>query len=273
MNEEALRDMKSQISAYKEKGIHGAAKRLEGQLEFIEQNLVNSIQKKLDKLTSQPLKYESRLNRAMGELRNIERHSCILDIPSAGPDNVEDQHDHCLKIYRTLSEIKSDVESVIKTGRKVCEDKTSLHSQMLTKKIDTLKNLYNSLGENVTQCKIVLEGLIGLKRTIEENLGRIENWMNFHESNRDSIESPQRDSDDDHNLSLKDVMELFGKCDELVDEYKQTCDAVHLQAIVDRIDELKMHFSRISNADAVKLLNETKSTLQNLDTISIENLR
>lgn len=95
-NEDVLHDMKTQIATYKEMGIHAAALRLEGQLDFIEQNLFKSIQKKLEKLTSQPVKFESRLNRAMGELRNVERNSCILDVSSAGPTSVEDQLQHCL---------------------------------------------------------------------------------------------------------------------------------------------------------------------------------
>lgn len=92
--------MKSQIATYKEMGIHAAAVRLEGQLEFIEQNLFNSIQKKLEKLTSQPVKFESRLNRAMAELRVVERNSCILDVTSAGPATVDDQLEHCLVSLR-----------------------------------------------------------------------------------------------------------------------------------------------------------------------------
>lgn len=91
--------MKTQIATYKEMGIHAAALRLEGQLDFIEQNLFTSIQKKLENLTSQPVKFESRLNRAMGELRNVERNSCILDVSSAGPATVDDQFQHCLVRY------------------------------------------------------------------------------------------------------------------------------------------------------------------------------
>lgn len=40
--------------------------------------------------------FEGRLNRALGELRNVERNSCILDVLSAGPSNVQDQFQHCL---------------------------------------------------------------------------------------------------------------------------------------------------------------------------------
>lgn len=43
--------------------------------------------------------------------------------------------------------------------------------------------------------------------------------------------------------------------------------------VIYRIDELKEKFSKISNGDAVKMLNEMKSTLQNLDTIPLSTLR
>lgn len=51
---------------------------------------------KLSSFTSPQAAFETRLNRAVGELRNVERNSCILDVQSAGPSNVQDQCQHCV---------------------------------------------------------------------------------------------------------------------------------------------------------------------------------
>lgn len=51
---------------------------------------------KLGSFTSPQAAFETRLNRAVGELRNVERNSCILDVQSAGPSNVQDQCQHCV---------------------------------------------------------------------------------------------------------------------------------------------------------------------------------
>lgn len=47
------------------------------------------------------------------------------------------------RFYQILSEIKSEVESVIKTGRKLVEEKSLPHQY--TAQLDTLKELYNKV--------------------------------------------------------------------------------------------------------------------------------
>lgn len=47
------------------------------------------------------------------------------------------------RFYQTLSEIKSEVENVIKTGRKLVEERSV--SQQYTEKLDMLKELYNKV--------------------------------------------------------------------------------------------------------------------------------
>lgn len=90
--------MKTQIIEYKQIGKMEAANRLQEQVNLIEEHF-QSVQQKLEKFTSPIAGFESRLNRAMGELRNVERSSCVLDISSAGPLNVEDQLQHCMVCY------------------------------------------------------------------------------------------------------------------------------------------------------------------------------
>lgn len=53
------------------------------------------------------------------------------------------------KFYRTMSEIKSDVEYVIKTGRQIVEKKQIDFPGTLTSQIDAVKQQYNRLGGQV----------------------------------------------------------------------------------------------------------------------------
>lgn len=87
--------MKIEVEQYQQKGKNEAANRLNDQVLLLENRFI-ACQDKLGQFTSLQASFESRLNRALGELRNVERSSCILDVLSAGPSNVQDQFEHCL---------------------------------------------------------------------------------------------------------------------------------------------------------------------------------
>lgn len=80
-NHQSLEEMNSQIDLYKDKNKFEAAKRLEQQMDLL-QSRFESCKHKLRRFTSPQSGFESRLNRAMGELRNIERSAIVLDISS-----------------------------------------------------------------------------------------------------------------------------------------------------------------------------------------------
>ncbi|KAJ6635992.1 Dystrophin, isoforms A/C/F/G/H, partial [Pseudolycoriella hygida] len=285
-NEELLKDMHEEVKSHQQKGKQEAAHRLQEQVDLLQHEdwtgfvgpddisliLISqpfvadgfserflSCKDKLSSFTSPQAAFETRLNRAVGELRSVERNSCILDVQSAGPSNVQDQCQHCLKMYRTLSEIKPEIESVIKTGRKICEDRTTKNPKKLSQSIDALKHLYNALGEHVTQSKNILEKLLKLANGIEDNINGIDKWL------------------EDSNKDLKHICEiekLLEQCNRMYDEYKESCDAIYLEEVREKIDELETKFSVHSNKGSLlKKLREMSSTLQNLDSISLDTLR
>lgn len=55
-----------------------------------------------------------------------------------------------------MSEIKPEVEYVIKTGRQVVEKKQVDHPQKLTAELDTTKHTYNELGTQVRRNRLSL---------------------------------------------------------------------------------------------------------------------
>ncbi|XP_037038480.1 dystrophin, isoforms A/C/F/G/H isoform X6 [Bradysia coprophila] len=257
-NEELLKDMHAEVKSHQQKGKQEAAHRLQEQVNLLEERFL-ACKDKLSSFASPQAAFETRLNRAVGELRNVERNSCILDVQSAGPSNVQDQYHNCVKMYRTLSEIKPEIETVIKTGRKVCEDRSTKNPKKLSQSIDALKHLYNALGEHITQSKSVLEKLSKLSNAIDDNVSGIEKWLN--DSNKDL-------------KSVGEIEKLLEQCNRMYDEYKLSCNPTYLEEVREKIDELEAKFSVHSNKGTLmKKLNEMKNTLQNLDSISLESLR
>lgn len=164
-------------------------------------------------------------------------------------------------MYRTLSEIKSEIESVIKTGRKVCEDKATKNPKKLGLSIDALKHLYNALGEHVTQSKNILERLLKMSTAMQMNFERIERLLDEHRAATTGGD-------------VTEVELLLNQCQALYDEYQVTCEPTYLEEARVRIDDFSQQYLQISNSDAtVKQLTELKSTLHNLDNISLNKLR
>lgn len=279
-NEKVLNEMKEEVEMYQQKGKTEAAARLRDQVELLEERFQAS-QTKLNAFTSPQANFEGRLNRAMGELRAVERSSCILDVASAGLNNIQDQYKHCLKMYRTLSEIKSEIETVIKTGRKLCEDKTTKYSKKLTISIDALKYLYNSLGEHVTHAKITLERLLRIATALQTNISTIERWLMIYTT----MEMPDQAANDVPQkftgtndptivlLSNDQIGSMIEKCNVMYGEYAEICDPIYLEELHAKIESLSQRFIKVTVNDVEKDLLEIKSTLQNLDNISIDTLR
>lgn len=94
-NEQLLNVMRQEVDAHHVNGKVEASNRLREQVNLLE-NQFQTCQKRFQRLTAPHAGFESRLNHALGELRGVERSSCILDVVSAGPSNVQDQYQHCL---------------------------------------------------------------------------------------------------------------------------------------------------------------------------------
>lgn len=100
-NEQLLNVMRQEVDTHQANGKLEASNRLREQVNLLE-NQFQACQTKFNRFTAPHAGFESRLNRALGELRGVERSSCILDVVSAGPSNVQDQYQHCLVIRQNL---------------------------------------------------------------------------------------------------------------------------------------------------------------------------
>ncbi|CAH2053925.1 unnamed protein product, partial [Iphiclides podalirius] len=159
----------------------GAA-RMQHQLQLVQRQL-DELERRLGAgpwgaAASSPL--EARLHLAQAALREVQLAAAALP-PAApappDPDAVRAQLRNCLKLYRTLSEIKSEVESIIKSGRKAAEERAVAEPQELSKRIDALKELYNKLGAQITEAKTRLEGALLAARELQSDLQALTGWL------------------------------------------------------------------------------------------------
>lgn len=165
-------------------------------------------------------------------------------------------------MYRTLSEIKSEIETVIKTGRKVCEDRSTKSPKKLGLSIDALKHLYNALGEHVTQSKQMLERLLKMATALADNIVRIEQLLMVEPESADAKASTNSQID-----------ALLVQSNAIYDQYRKTCEATYLEDVRRKLDALTTRFYKGANVEVIKQLAEHKATLHNLDTISLDKLR
>ncbi|XP_043280609.1 dystrophin, isoforms A/C/F/G/H isoform X2 [Venturia canescens] len=285
-----LDEMMSQIEEYKASGKHEAASRLQEQMTLIEQKFTE-VQKKFDRFRS-PTNLEPRLSRALRELRGIEEATCLLELASEDPEAIEGQLKHCLRFYQTLSEIKSEIESIIVSGRKLVDDKNVSEPEKLTKRIDTLKKLYNKLGLEITESKAILEMALELSRDMYKHM----TYINM------SVDSINKELDTQKNMpelpvnaiyvkeTLTEVIprlnvvkdKLFG-CHE---EFTKLCDRMYLEQLKDKMSDVVGRLASTErrlrvcsgvedepNVDEINAwLLQMEEKLDNLDTMPTEQL-
>lgn len=261
--------MKKQVETYKAHGKIEAANRYQDQINLLEDRFKHC-QEKLDRFTSPQAIFENKLTRAISDLRNVERSCCVLDIASAGSQNVHDQYQHCLKLYRTLSEIKPEIESIIKSGRQICNDPQTKDAKKLGTRIDTLKHLYNSLGDTVTTSKNGLEKIIRLLTSFNQSIEMVVKWTGKQKHDRLENNNHVIDSS-----SIIEIQNELRKCHEIFDEYKTMVDAAYLADISDRLNLIDREFnSEFQNFDGDrKALTDMLQTLENVDQVSHEALQ
>ncbi|KAI8437244.1 hypothetical protein MSG28_011630 [Choristoneura fumiferana] len=80
------------------------------------------------------------------------------------------------KLYRALSEIKAEVETVIKQGRRAAEE-GGAGAEGLSARVDALKELYNRLGACVTAGKARLEAALLTARELQGDAAALDAWL------------------------------------------------------------------------------------------------
>lgn len=83
----------------------------------------------------------------------------LTELASSEKEGIEGQLNHATCIINALSDIKPEIENVIKMGRKIVESEATLQDkENLSKKIDALKKDFNDTGSEVKMARY-LEGI------------------------------------------------------------------------------------------------------------------
>jgi len=123
--------------------------------------------------------YEPRLSRVSRQLRDIRGKVCLTELASCSREEIKGKLHHARCIYNALSDIKPEVENVIKMGRKIVasEEETVEDRTVLTKKIDELKGDFNDIGAQITEAKKCLERALDLAEEMEANEASLKEWL------------------------------------------------------------------------------------------------
>ncbi|XP_043191291.1 dystrophin-like [Amphibalanus amphitrite] len=203
--ERLLRQLSEQAARYLAEGRENAAARLQEQLGVL-QSTYGEVRSEYVKFQT-PADFEPRLSAVAGRLAEAQRQageaeketdrpegiqaqmdSCLSTYTDSNTDRLEGiqaQMDSCLRLYQGLAELKSEVEYVIRTGRKVVEDGACDQPQQLTERLDSLKALYNQLGCRVPETKCALEARLRAAR----RLPPLEQWLTEAAAELDAAEA------------------------------------------------------------------------------------
>ncbi|XP_054915286.1 dystrophin isoform X6 [Poeciliopsis prolifica] len=149
--------------------------RVVGQIDLT-QKMLSDVWTKF-RLFQKPANFDSRLAECERVLAGVKSQVGLLDIRSVEQDVVQSQLDQCMKLYKTLSEVKGEVETVIKTGRQIVQRQQTEQPKELDDRVTALKLLYNQLGSQVTESKLELEKSLKLSRKLRKELNGLTEWL------------------------------------------------------------------------------------------------
>ncbi|XP_062912103.1 utrophin-like isoform X3 [Mobula hypostoma] len=128
-------------------------------------------------LFQKPANFEQRMLDCKCVLDGVKAELHVLDMRKVEPEEIESQLDNCMKLYKTLSEVKLEVETVIKTGRQIVQKQQTDNPKQMDQQLTALKLLYNDLGAQVTEGKQDLEKALQLSRKWKNETKSLSEWL------------------------------------------------------------------------------------------------
>ncbi|XP_077342532.1 utrophin isoform X4 [Lithobates pipiens] len=133
-------------------------------------------------LFQKPANFEQRMLDCKRVLEGVKAELGVLDVKDIDPDVLQKHMDGCMKLYKTLSEVKLEVETVIKTGRQIVQKQQTDNPKLMDEQLTSLKLLYNDLGAQVTEGKQDLERAIILAAKLKKESASLSEWLSATES-------------------------------------------------------------------------------------------
>uniref|UniRef100_A0A672MYV9 Dystrophin n=1 Tax=Sinocyclocheilus grahami TaxID=75366 RepID=A0A672MYV9_SINGR len=150
------------------------------------------------RLFQKPANFDQRLRECERVLEEVKGKLGVLSIRSVEQEVVQSQLDQCMKFYKNLSEVKSEVEAVIKMGRQIVQKQQTEQPKELDDRLTALKLAYNNLGSQVTEGKQELEKLLKLLRKFRKEVNSLTEWLATTDeelTRRSSVEGMPSDLD------------------------------------------------------------------------------
>ncbi|KAF6116910.1 utrophin [Phyllostomus discolor] len=133
-------------------------------------------------LFQKPANFEQRMLDCKRVLDGVKAELHVLNVKDVDPDVIQTHLDKCMKLYKTLSEVKLEVETVIKTGRHIVQKQQTDNPKGMDEQLTSLKVLYNDLGAQVTEGKQDLERASQLARKVKKEAASLSEWLSVTET-------------------------------------------------------------------------------------------
>nr|XP_014437163.1 utrophin isoform X2 [Pelodiscus sinensis]XP_025035407.1 utrophin isoform X2 [Pelodiscus sinensis] len=144
---------------------------------------LDALQRKLREVSTKyqlfqkPANFEQRMLDCKRILDSVKAELHVLDVKDTDPDVIQGHLDKCMKLYKTLSEVKLEVETVIKTGRQIVQKQQTDNPKGMDEQLTALKFLYNDLGAQVTEGKQDLERALQLACKMKKETASLSEWL------------------------------------------------------------------------------------------------
>ncbi|XP_048870512.1 dystrophin isoform X3 [Brienomyrus brachyistius] len=149
--------------------------RVYSQIDITQKKLQEVIKK--FRLFQKPANFDERLQVCERILDEVKSQLGVLGVRSVDQEVVQSQLDQCMRFYKSLSEVKAEVETVIKTGRQIVQRQQTENPKELDERLTALKLLYNELGAQVTESKQELEKSLKLSRKLRKEVNSLTEWL------------------------------------------------------------------------------------------------
>ncbi|XP_053737339.1 dystrophin isoform X2 [Synchiropus splendidus] len=145
--------------------------------------MLDHLQRKLREISTKyqlfqkPANFEQRMLDCKKVLDGAKSELHILDATEVEPEKIQIHLNGCMKLYKLLSEVKLEVETVIKTGRQIVQKQQTENPKAMDEQLTALKLLYNDLGAQVTEGKQDLEKALSLSQKFQKESAALQDWL------------------------------------------------------------------------------------------------
>ncbi|XP_076128623.1 utrophin isoform X2 [Alosa pseudoharengus] len=132
-------------------------------------------------LFQKPANFEQRMLDCKRVLEGARDELHILDLTDITPEHIHTHLTGCMRLYKVLSDVKMEVETVIKTGRQIVQKQQTDNPKGMDEQLTALKLLYNDLGAQVTEGKADLEKALTLSERVQNDSAAVQDWLSSTE--------------------------------------------------------------------------------------------